>query len=68
MTQRAFTMNELNSLALAQHKLADFSSFFVLPFVVKILQHVPLRRHLRRGAVALLLFEVPGDIFHGCGT
>lgn len=27
---------------------------------------MPLRRHLRRGAVALLLFEVPGNIFH-CG-
>lgn len=36
-----------------------------LPFVVEILQRVPLRRHLRRGAGALLLFEVPADIFHG---
>lgn len=37
----------------------------MLPFVVQLLQRVPLRRHLRGGAITLLLFEVTANIFHG---
>lgn len=40
----------------------------ILPFVVKLLQHVPLRRHLWRGAGALLLFEITANIFHCSDT
>lgn len=58
----------LASMELAEHLNISFltrKSFCSLPLVIQILKIVPLRRHLRRGAVALLLFKVPGNIFHG---
>lgn len=68
-------MSELTlaSLAVAEHLSISYLTrtflslfyFYFLPFVVQIFQIVPLRRHLRRGAVTLLLFEVPANIFHG---
>lgn len=42
--------------------------YSILPFVVKLLQHVPFRRHFWRGAGALLLFEITADIFHCSDT
>ena len=55
----------MRELTLASLALAGLAAvLLVLPFVVKLLQCVPLRRHLRRGAVALLLFEEPANISH----
>lgn len=50
----------VNARALA---LAEVISLFS-PFVVELLQEVPFRRRLWRGAAALLLLEVTADIFH----